>query len=231
MAWCGRSWLQCSTHASRRSWASSIDANTLPFKNSARRVLCQRSTLPVVVGDRGVDIEDDLGGARRRRGTPPHLGADLGHGLPEPGQGRRVDAAERPVQRRIRRHRTEQSPLGTEAFDIRTGLPAAGQHQHRLHEDLPPVVERETLTSHQDASRQRITQPQPIGKSTKSVQADMGHDSAAAALHDHRHRAVNVHLAGALLDQVSDASRTSESLVRRAPPRIPALQLTKPGVG
>ena len=33
--------------------ASAIESNTRPFKNSRRSVLCHRSTLPVVVGDRG----------------------------------------------------------------------------------------------------------------------------------------------------------------------------------
>jgi hypothetical protein len=51
--WCGRSWLYSRTHRSSRAWASSIDAKTLPSRNSRRSVLCQRSTLPVVVGDRG----------------------------------------------------------------------------------------------------------------------------------------------------------------------------------
>ena len=41
------------THASSCACASSIESNTLPFKNSRRSVLCHRSTLPVVVGDRG----------------------------------------------------------------------------------------------------------------------------------------------------------------------------------
>ena len=37
----------------RSACASALDSNTLPFKNSRRSVLCHRSTMPVVVGDRG----------------------------------------------------------------------------------------------------------------------------------------------------------------------------------
>ena len=45
----------CSARPSRRAaaWASSIESKTLPVRNSWRRVLWKRSTLPVVVGDRG----------------------------------------------------------------------------------------------------------------------------------------------------------------------------------
>jgi len=68
--------------------------------------------------------------------------------------------------------------------------------------------------------------PQTVGKGSKGVEADVGHDLVAAAFHLHADGAVTVHLAGALLTRVSDASTTSESLVRRALPRMVALQLT-----
>ena len=53
--WCGRSVLYCSTKAS----SAACNSARLPYsrscrrKNSARIVLCSRSTLPVVVGEYG----------------------------------------------------------------------------------------------------------------------------------------------------------------------------------
>jgi hypothetical protein len=41
------------THASSWAWASWIEANVLPARNSRRSVLWKRSILPVVVGERG----------------------------------------------------------------------------------------------------------------------------------------------------------------------------------
>ena len=78
-----------------------------------------------------------------------------------------------------------------------------------------------------DPRRQRIAQPQPVGERAKRVQPDMGHDLVAAAFHHHRNRAVTVHLASALLARDSDASTTSESLARRALPRMGDPQLTQ----
>ena len=77
------------------------------------------------------------------------------------------------------------------------------------------------------ARRQRITQPQTVGKRAKSVQPDMSDDLLAAPFHHHRNRAVTVHLASALQVRDSDASTTSESLVWRALPRMGNPQLTK----
>src|SRR5215218_2515970 len=56
----------------------------------------------------------------------------------------------------------------------------------------------------------------------------MGDDLVAATFHHHLDRAVTVHLASALRVQDSDASTTSESLIRRALPRMRPDQLTKP---
>src|SRR5215218_1438754 len=56
----------------------------------------------------------------------------------------------------------------------------------------------------------------------------MGDDLVAATFHHHLDRAVTVHLASALRVRDSDASTTSESLIRRALPRMRPDQLTKP---
>ena len=67
-------------------------------------------------------------------------------------------------------------------LDVGARLPATGQHQHRLGQHLAPVVQREPLTGDRDPRRQRITQPQPVGKRAKSVQPDMGDDPLARRL-------------------------------------------------
>ena len=56
-------------------------------------------------------------------------------------------AAERAIQRRVRRHRPEQRRLRAEMLDVRARLTAAGQHQHRLGQHLAPVMQREPLTA------------------------------------------------------------------------------------
>jgi hypothetical protein len=72
-----------------------------------------------------------------------------------------------------------------------------------------------------------MTEPQTVGKGSKSVEADVGHDLVAEPFHLHTDRAVSVHLASALLTRVPDASTTSESLVRWALPRMVGLRLTE----
>ena len=105
-------------------------------------------------------------------------------------------------------------------LDVRARLAAAGEHQHRLHQHLAPIVHRRPLTARRDPCRQRIAQPQPVSKRAEHVQSDMGDDLVAAPFHNHRHRAVTVHLASALQVRVSDASTTSESPIWRALPRM-----------
>ena len=105
-------------------------------------------------------------------------------------------------------------------LDVAARLTAAGEHQHRLHQHLAPIMHRRPLTARRDTCRQRIAEPQPVGKSAKHMQSDMGHDLVTAPFHHHRHRAVTVLLASALQVWVSDASTTSESLIWRALPRM-----------
>ena len=105
-------------------------------------------------------------------------------------------------------------------FDISARLPAAGEHQHRLHQHLAPVVQRCSFAGVRDRRRQRIAEPQPVGERAQGVQSDVGHDLVAAAFHHHRNRAVTLHLAKRPPGRDSDASTTSESLIWWALPRM-----------
>ena len=53
-SWCGRSVLYSTTHASSWRWRSWSELNSRPLTNSRRKVQCQRSILPVVVGLAGL---------------------------------------------------------------------------------------------------------------------------------------------------------------------------------
>ena len=70
---------------------------------------------------------------------------------------------------------------------------------------------RQALTDNGDARRQRITQPQPVGKGTKGVQPDVGHHLLAAPFHPDARRAVSVHLGSALLFGYLRVSTTAVS--------------------
>ena len=52
-------------------------------------------------------------------------------------------------------------------FDISARLPAAGEHQHRLHQHLAPVVQRCSFAGVRDRRRQRIAEPQPVGATSR----------------------------------------------------------------
>jgi len=89
-------------------------------------------------------------------------------------------------------------------------------------------MNREPFRHDWDASRQQISQPQTVGKTTESVQPDMGHQPFSAGLHLQPGRGGSVQLASALLDWTSELSTSSESQARRALSRIPAPQVTDP---
>jgi hypothetical protein len=103
-------------------------------------------------------------------------------------------------------------------LDVRARLATASQHQHRVHQHLAAIVQPEPGSG--DPRRQQLAHPEPISERPQSMQPDMSDDLFAAPFHDHRNRAVTVHLASALLTREPDASTTSESLVRRALSRI-----------
>jgi hypothetical protein len=66
-------------------------------------------------------------------------------------------------------------------------------------EDLAPVVQREPFADRWDASRERITESQAVGKSPKSVQSDVGHDASSTGFHNDATSAGTVHFGSALL--------------------------------
>jgi hypothetical protein len=184
--------------------------------------------LGVDLDQRRVGVEHDRGRPRRRRRASPHLGPHLGHRLPQPRQGLGVDGPQPGVQRRVRRHRAEQLLLGSELFDVGARLPAAGEHEHGLHQHLASVVQRQPLAGDRDARRQGMPEPQTVGKSSKGVEAGMGDDLVPARFHLHADGAVSVHLASALLTRDFLPWTSTESLVRRALPRMGRLSSRGP---
>jgi hypothetical protein len=84
-------------------------------------------------------------------------------------------------------------------LDVETALPATGQGERHLGEDLPPVVKRDPATLPRNGRRERIPEPQTVGKTPKSVESDMGHDAGATGFHNHTRRAGTVHFGSALL--------------------------------
>jgi len=99
----------------------------------------------------------------------------------------------------VRGHRAEEILLESKVLDVRAALAAAGQHQGGLDQDLAPIVEGEAFSRWRDTSRERITESQPVGKSPKSVQSDVGHDTGSAGFHNDATRAGTVHFGSALL--------------------------------
>jgi hypothetical protein len=71
------------------------------------------------------------------RARPPSLPA---------ARRERVDLTEGPVHGRVGRHVAEQTLLGPQRLDVRARLAAPGEHQHRLHQDLAPVMDRQPLS-------------------------------------------------------------------------------------
>lgn len=82
---------------------------------------------------RGVDVEHHRCRSRRRSRPTPNLGPTLADRLPQSSERVFIDAAERAIQRRVRRNLTKQLRLGPQVLDVSAGLATAGQHQHGLH--------------------------------------------------------------------------------------------------
>ena len=176
--------------------------------------------LRVDLVQRRVDIQHHLAAADGRRRACPHLGPHRRHRRPQRPAGRRAEFVENPVQGRVRRHRPEQAALSAKVFDVGARLTTTGEHQRRLSENLPTVMNRGPLPGPPDGTGQRMAEPETIGKAAKSVQPNMRHNAFAAPFHHHRNRADTLHPVGALLVRDSDASTTSESQPTRASTRI-----------
>ena len=106
--------------------------------------------LRVDLHQRRVNVEHQRTRAAALR---PRLGACDRRGPPQRAQRRAVDAAQRPIQRRVRPHRPEQVPLRPQMLDICARLPAAGQHQQQM----PPT----TRPGHEPGPARRATPPPP----------------------------------------------------------------------
>ena len=184
----------------------------------------------VDLDQRGVDVEDHraLPGGGRRPG--PDLGPHLGHGL-----GDRLHGSYWSIWWKVRNTvESEGTDPNRAGWSRRCSMsaqlsPPPASIRARLDEDLPPVVERKPLTGRRDAGRERITEPQTVGKTPKGVQSDVGHDARPAGFHLHaRHALVpfTLEVPSCCWDLV--ASRTTVSLVRRAFPRTWAVQVRRP---
>jgi hypothetical protein len=148
----------------------------------------------------GVDVENDRGLPARRLHMAPGAPAHTRHRLLQLDKRLVADlVAHRPVQRRVRRHRPEERLLLAQLLDVRAALAATREHQHRLHEDLAPVVDRRHMAAPGDRRRQCIGEPEPVGEPSKGVQADVADDACATRFHPHRGRAGSFHLGSALL--------------------------------
>ena len=181
--------------------------------------------LRVDLDQRGVDVQDDRPVALGRLKAPPDLLAHLGKGTCERCSLGRRDLVERPGHRRVRGNRSEQVVVGAQELDVEAALATTSQHERHLHEHLAPVVDRNTCTSPWQARRERITEPQPVGKGAKGVQPDVGRDAGPTGFHHDATGAVSVHFGDALLVRDSAVSATTVSPTWRAIPRTRADQL------
>src|ERR1039458_1868836 len=112
-------------------------------------------------------------------------------------------------------------------FDVGTALTAPGEHQHRLDQDLAPVVQWHPFPPRRDPRRERISELHSVRKCPKGVQSDMAHDLVTARCHNEATRAVTVHFVSALLVRGLGVSTTSVSPDRRAVTRMRAVQLMR----
>ncbi len=153
--------------------------------------------------ERRVDVQHHHRGPCRCRHPPPHVGAhDRGLRV-EVSQHRRCDLADRSIQRRVRRHRAEQARLRRQELDVRAGFTARGEHQHRVRQHDPTVVQRGSFPSPRDRRRQGPAETDPVRESTQRVQPGMSRDLRSGGFHTDVHDTVTVHFASALLVGVS----------------------------
>jgi hypothetical protein len=125
----------------------------------------------------------------------------------------------------VRGDRSEEVTTDPQVLDVETALATSGQHQRRLDEYLAAVVQRDPTASPRDPSRQRITEPQSVGKAPKGVQADVSHHPGSTGFHHDATSAVTVHFGSALLFGESVASTPTVSPTGRAFPRTRTVQL------
>jgi hypothetical protein len=97
------------------------------------------------------------------------LSPHLGHRLGDAPAGIETDLVEGAKDGGVRGDRSEEVTTDPQVLDVETALATTGQHQRRLDEYLAAVVQRDPTASPRDPSRQRITEPQSVGKASKGV--------------------------------------------------------------
>ena len=81
---------------------------------------------------------------------PPHGAADGGDRVHDIAQPRRGQCADGPVQRAVRADVGEQRPLRPEVLDVGAALPASGEHEQQVDDDLAAVVRQEPASGAED---------------------------------------------------------------------------------
>jgi hypothetical protein len=180
----------------------------------AKAALVRRRRPLLVLGmdgeKRRVDVEHDRSLPARKAGLVPDVPTHARHRLLQFEKRLLADlVAHRPIERRVRRHRAEERRLLAQLLDVKATLASSRQHQHRLHEDLAPVVDRRHMTAPRDRRRQCIGQPEAVGETSKGMQPDVADDPGAPCFHPHGGRAASFHLGSALLVRPGLALRTT----------------------
>ena len=132
---------------------------------------------------------------------------------------------ERPGDRGVGRDGAEQGTTDAQVLDVEAALPATGEHECHLGEDLPAVVDRDSVAAPGNGRREGIAKPHPISERTQRVQPDVGHDSLPTEFHLDATSAGTVHLGSALLLGDCWVSTTTVSPTGRAFPRTRRVQL------
>ncbi len=174
-----------------------------------------------------------IGPADRSDNTPPVPDSSTSTATqPEPPQHRpthhqraNFDApalpshAPTPTPRRFTEHPERVSGthrLRPQELHIRTRIAATCEREHRVHQHLAAIMEREPLTRRHDPCRQCCAQPDRVGETAQRVQSHMRDDPVAAGLDPRSGRAGNVHLSGALSSALLGVSQHQECLTDRA---------------
>ena len=180
--------------------------------------------LGVDIDERGVDVEHHRACPFDEPGPAPHHLAHLGEARLHFGKRLLVEVlGEGPIQRRVRAHLGKQVVLGPQVLDVGTTLPAAGEHQHLVHEHLSPVMERHALATDRDPGRKGSPESQLVSEGAERVQPHVGRHLITTGFHHHAKGAGSLHLGRALLVGVIGPSTSPVSLSRRAFPRMRAV--------
>ncbi len=175
----------------------------------------------------GVDVEHHLLGCatgcpRHFPGLRPRRAQRVEHGV--------IDLVHRPPDGGVGGHVTEQLGLVAQRGHVGHAAPARRQHHRHLGEQPASVLARRPLAGPRNRGRIATRQPRAVGDLAEEVRS---HHRGGVSISDgHLNTldgAASVHLAGALLVRLLDASATSESLTTRASPRMGPGQLTGPG--